>query len=117
MRKIIASLVETVKQGARGSSAAPWLTKDPFDGGEVLADQAGAGGVLTFTFANSMELIWARADGGDARADPFGGTPTASLGILLEDGIPTPITMQTSTLKVYAAGGVTVRVYGYRHTT
>jgi hypothetical protein len=92
------------------------IFRDRYTGGQVLADQTGAAAVLTFTFSNPMDLVWIRSDGGDSRADPFGGTPSASLGIICEDGIPTPLTVRATTVKVYAPVGATVNAVGYRYT-
>ncbi len=89
---------------------------DVYVDGEVRPDQAGAGAVLTFTFTGgACQLIWIRCDGGQGRADPFGGTPTGSLGIRCDDGIPNPVTIETSTVKVFANTGTTVQVWGYRY--
>ena len=90
---------------------------DTYTAGEILADQAGAGAVLTFTFAAPMDLVWVEATGsGGARADPFGGTPTASLGIICQDGIPKPLVVRTSSVKVLAPVGVSVNVFGQRYS-
>jgi hypothetical protein len=96
--------------------SAPMFTADRFTTGELLADQDGADGVLTFTFATEMFLVWVRCDGGNGRANPFGDTPTSTAGILCEDGIPQPISMLISSIKVYAASGTTVRCWGFRYT-
>lgn len=93
----------------------PIASSDTFTNGETLADQNGNNDVLTFTFASPMQLIWVRADGGDVRVNPFGGTPTASNGIKCEDGIPNPLTINAIEIKVYAPSGVSVNVYGYRY--
>lgn len=86
-----------------------------FREGEVLPDQTGVGGVLTFTFSKEMDLIWVRTDDGDAcRVDPFGGTPTANQGIQCDTGVVTPINFSTSTIKVYAANGY-VKVWGVKY--
>lgn len=90
-------------------------SSDAFLGGEVLADQSGAGSVLTFTFTTPVQLVWVRSKGGISRADPFGGTPAASTGIPCADDEPSPITVQTSTVKVFAPSGATVSVWGYRY--
>jgi|SRR5579872_648790 len=92
------------------------LDQDIYGSGEVLADQAGAGAALTFSFVNGpVVLLWVRADGGQARLDPFGGTPTASIGIRCDDGIPNPITIKTNKVKVFANSGTTVQVWGFRY--
>jgi hypothetical protein len=90
-------------------------TSDRFAGGQVLADQNGAGAALTFMFASEVQLTWVRCDGGNGRADPFGGTPTATLGIICEDGIPNPLTVSTTSVKVFANIGTSVNVWGYRY--
>lgn len=88
---------------------------DTYLGGEVLPDQAGAGGVLDFVFTTAVDLVWVRADGGDARAEPFGGEPAADFGIVCEDGIPNPLTIRAESVKVFADAGTTVHVWGYRY--
>lgn len=87
---------------------------DKFSGGEYLADQTSAGSALTFTFAAAVHIVWVRCDGGNGRADPFGGTPNATSGILCEDAVPQPITVTTSSVKVYAAAATNIRVWGFR---
>jgi hypothetical protein len=94
----------------------PQPVHDRFRDGEVPADQSGAGGVLTFTFAKEMDLIWVRSDGADSRCNPFGGNPSATAGIICEDGIPHPITLSTTTIKVFAPAGAKLNVWGYRYT-
>lgn len=92
--------------------------KDDYQTGEILADQSGAGAVLTFTFASSMSLVVVQSVGTAlvSRADPFGGTPSAVLGIRCDDGVPVYIPVQTSSVKVFAPVGTTVTVYGLRRT-
>jgi len=89
---------------------------DDFQAGEVLADQTGAGAVLTFTFAAAVQLvvIHARGAGLVARADPFGGTPSASVGIVCGEDSPTYVPVVTSQVKAFAPAGCTVSVYGMR---
>jgi hypothetical protein len=87
---------------------------EKFTSGQVLADQSGASAVLTFTFAQAMDMVWVSSRGGVSRADPFGGSPTATLGIYCDDGIPQPLTVTTTTVKVYAPSGATVTLWGYR---
>lgn len=88
---------------------------DKFTGGEVLADLTGAGAVLTFTFASAVQLVWVFSAGADSRADPFGGTPSATLGIPCDTDTPMPLTVETSSVKVYAPTGATVTVWGFRY--
>lgn len=91
-------------------------TLDKYLGGQVLADQAGAGAVLTFTFTTAVDLVWVLSTGtGTSRADPFGGTPAASLGIPCPADTQQPITVTTSSVKVFAPSGTTVSVWGYRY--
>lgn len=95
---------------------APAPVKDRYLEGEVLPDQVGTGGVLTFTFSEPVDLIWCRVDGGGAgRADPFGGIPTADRGIYVEPEVPAPLTVTTTTVRVFAPTGTVVRVHGYRY--
>lgn len=89
---------------------------DFMTGFEGLADQSGADGVLTFTFASPVELVWVRSVGGVSRADPGGGTPSAVAGVYCADDEPAPITIKTSAVKVYAPAGADVSVWGYRYT-
>lgn len=95
--------------------SAPTFNADRFGSGEILADQEGAGDVLTFTFTQQQHLVWVRSDGGNVRVDPFGGTPTATLGILVEDAVPQAIGITTLSVKVYASAFTTVRVWGARY--
>lgn len=93
--------------------------KDEFTGGQVLADQTGAGAVLTFTFASPVQLAVVYGDGlatDVARADPFGGTPSATLGIPCGDEVPTFLPVTTSAVKVFAPAGMVVSVCGYRRS-
>lgn len=116
--KIPAGKIHTGGAGVDGGPVAEanrFPVGDRFSAGQVLADQAGAGAALTFTFSAPVDLIWVRSDGGISRADPFGGTPTASLGIQCDDGIPVPITVTATTIKIYAPNSATVKVYGYRY--
>lgn len=104
---------QTLDQGAAGSEE--WPVKDDFDGGQVLAEQTGAGAVLTFTFSAPVNLVVVEASGLiDARADPFGGTPTATLGIPCRDETPVYLPIITSSVKVWAGVGVAVNVWGFR---
>jgi hypothetical protein len=77
--------------------------------------------VLVFTFASPVQNVWVYAvnpldltDAGEVRADPFGGTPSATLGIPISFGSITPLPVVTSTVRVFAGLGVRVSVYGNR---
>lgn len=87
---------------------------DVYTDGEVLADQSGEG-VRTFTFASPVDQVWIRLDGGDGRADPFGGTPSSSVGIICEDGIPMPVPVRATTVEVYVPNGASANVWGFRY--
>lgn len=100
---------------ARVSSLGNFAVDDSYTSGQVLADQAGSGSVLTFTFTQQQNLVWVRCDGGQGRADPFGGTPATTTGIRCDDGIPNPMTINTTVVKVFANTGTTVQVWGYRY--
>jgi hypothetical protein len=106
-------------QTLKVSTAGDLSVQDKFAGGEVLADQNGAGAVLTFTFASPVNLVWVVDTGAVTtnvcRADPFGGTPSATAGIPVFNQAPSPITVTTSSVKVYAPAGAVVAVHGYRY--
>lgn len=87
----------------------------PFSGGESLAAQNGAGGVLTFTFSTAVHRVSIEGIGaGTARVDPFGGTPSASAGIPVLAGQTIEVEIQTSSVKVFAPVGITIHVWGVR---
>lgn len=92
--------------------------RDDYQTGEILADQNGTGAVLTFTFSAAVSLIVVQSTGTSlvSRCDPFGGTPTASLGIRLDDGVPNYVAVATSSVKVFAPSGASIAVYGLRRT-
>lgn len=93
--------------------------KDDYQSGEVLADQTGAGAVLTFTFSSAVQLVVVDANGATtdiARADPFGGTPAATTGIPCRDEVPTYMPVTTTSIKIFAPSGMAVSVYGYRRS-
>lgn len=90
--------------------------RDDYQGGEVLADQTGAGAVLTFTFAAARNLILIEAVGTGtqvARADPFGGTPTATQGIRCDDSVPTYLPVTATVVKIFAPASMAVAVAGF----
>lgn len=84
-----------------------------FTQGEVLPDLEGPG-VVVFAFSAPMSAVWLRTDGGDGRADPFGGTPDEDFGIPLPDGQPVRVTMLTDRVAVYLGAGVSATAWGYR---
>lgn len=108
----------TVAQGTKNAGgAAAWHTQDDYNAGQCLAEQTGAGAVLTFTFASPVNLVLIEAVGSGsqvARVDPFGGTPTANLGIRADDAVPTYLPVTTSSVKVFAPASMVVSVAGFR---
>lgn len=85
------------------------------DAGEVLDDKLPNGSAVDFSFAQPMRYAWVLAQGGDARADPYGGTPADTRGVPCMEAIPTPLMGVISVVKVYAAPGVRVTVWGQRY--
>jgi hypothetical protein len=87
-----------------------------YTAGEILPEQEGADDVLTFTFSQPMKKIFMESNGmGDtSRLDPFGGTPSSTLGIPCHhlDRIELEITV--TTVKVFAPTGTKVNVWGTR---
>jgi hypothetical protein len=80
---------------------------------EALADQAGAGDVLTFIFSADVDLAMVRSVGGVSRAHPSG-TPTATSGAYCANDEPEPLPVRTSEINVWAPASATVSVWGYR---
>lgn len=93
--------------------------RDIYTGGQTLADQTAAGAALTFSFSDPVQLVYiffkTTLGTGAGRADPFGGTATASQGIPVDDGVPLAIPVQTSAVSVFATLGATVSVWGFRY--
>jgi hypothetical protein len=103
-------------QGA-GVAVADQKVHDDYQSGEILDDQTGASGVLTFTFASAVHLVVVDANGAAtdiARADPFGGTPTGTRGIPCRDEVPTFMPVIATVVKVWAPTNMVVSCYGYR---
>lgn len=94
-------------------------SRDKYTDGEVLADQVGAGGVLTFTFASPVDLVFVHGKSAAGnltlRADPFGGVPSVTQGIPSDDGSPLPLPITTGSVQVYAPNNMTISVWGYRY--
>lgn len=99
-----------------GTQASPLKVGDDFSGGEVLAQQNGAAAVLTFTFSAPVYTSFVEVVGSGivCRVDPFGGTPSISLGMICTNDEKLKIDVITSSVKVYAPVGATVNVYGFR---
>jgi len=97
------------------------VTTSDYTSGQVLADQNGAGSVLTFTFATPVDMIWVTDIGSTttniSRVDPYGGTPTANQGAVVFNATPTPIQVlpASTTIQVYAPVGSVISVYGQRY--
>lgn len=93
---------------------------DDFQAGEVLPDQVGTEGISTFTFSSPVNLVVIDASGAEtdvARADPFGGMPTQSLGIPCRNETPTFLPVITTQVRVWAPDGMVMSVYGYRRVS
>lgn len=90
---------------------------DDYQEFEALADQAGAGAVLTFTFTAPVQLVVVHAVGTAlvARATTTQ-TPSATLGARCADDAPAYLPVTTSSVKVFAPLGMTVSVIGYRRS-
>lgn len=89
---------------------------DRMTGEEMLDDQAGAGGVLEFTFTNAPDIAFVFPDLLTCRA-AFTVQPTATKGVRCDAGVPTPVILSGQTgLKVFAPVGTTVSVWGFRYT-
>ena len=50
--------LRTYERSVGGFTVQEQCVADDFGGGEVLADQAGAGAVLTFSFSAPVQLVW-----------------------------------------------------------
>jgi hypothetical protein len=94
--------------------ATPPAIKDDYDDREILADQSGAGVVLTFTFTQQVHMVMVTTRGTDlvCRVDPKGGAPSASFGQPIFDGATGYFPLKTSAVKVFAPSGTTVTVMG-----
>lgn len=83
-----------------------------------LGDLAGAGAVLTFTFATPVDCAWVTDIGATATNISrvvINGTASSTSGHVLQNGTPFPFLMRNiSTVSVYALVGSTISVCGYR---
>jgi len=89
--------------------------RDFYTSGEYLNDQNGTGGVLTFNFSTIMDKVVILSAGGNARVDPFGGTPSQTSGIPCPDGRILELPVRTSSVKVYSPLLTTISVWGYKY--
>ncbi len=90
-------------------------TADYYRDSEYLADQTGAGAVLTFTFTSEVHAVFIRPTGGIVRVAMGAGTPSASLGAYVGDSETAVFPRATTTVKVFAPSGTVVTVWGYRY--
>lgn len=106
----------TCTQGLAGSISNAWSVKEDFQNGEIRPTQTGANNVLTFTFSAPVQEVWIESSGTGlvSRADPFGGTPSATDGIPCYDEVPRKIRVITSTVQVYGPTGAEIMVWGLR---
>jgi hypothetical protein len=117
-----ANTVEQEVISLASSAGAVWDTlpvRDDYQSGEILADQTGAAGVLTFTFASAVHMVYIFANGlvtDIARADPFGGTPSATLGIPIGDEAAAYLPVTTTSVKIYAPTNMVISVAGFRRS-
>lgn len=113
----LASLLTELQLKADLTETQP--VKDDYQAGECLAEQTGAGAVLTFTFASPVQLVHVEGDGADtdvARVDPFGGTPSATQGFRAADGVGVYLPVICTVVKVYAPTGMVIAVNGFRRS-
>ncbi len=77
--------------------------------------------MLTFTFATPVDFVWVTDVGSTttnvSRADPYGGTPSATTGVPVFNATPTPLAVAppSATVKVWAPAGSTISVHGQRY--
>lgn len=98
------------------SIASTVAVKDDFQNCEVLADQAGAAAVLTFTFTQAVQKYEVAAAGtGILRVHPTGGVPSATSGTpVLVAAQPYQFHVTTTVVKVFAPATATaVTLVGY----
>lgn len=91
---------------------------DDYTSSEFLDDQSGADAVLTFTFSSPVNQVWVDLNSTDidatGRVRTDGVDPTALIGAPIRDKVPVPLTVTTSSVKVYAPAGSVVRCWGFR---
>lgn len=99
---------------ANGDVVEMQRTGDYMNGADYLTDQAGAGGVLTFTFGTAVQLVYVRSVGGVARVTTGSATPSATTGAYVGADESFPFPSNVTQVKVFASAGTTVSVWGYR---
>lgn len=89
--------------------------RDVFQGREILPDQSGTDGVLTFSFSQPVQTYWVGVVGDEQKCKVVDGelTPSPSFGIPVEAGGSLPVSSVTDTVKVYAPSGCVVTVWGF----
>lgn len=99
-----------------GTQANPVVVADNYAAGEVLASQTGADAVITFNFSSIVHSVTVESDGYGlvSRADPFGGTPSSTLGIPCRHQIPQIMKVTTDVVRVFAPTSANITVWGFR---
>jgi hypothetical protein len=99
-----------------GTQANPVIMADDYANGEVLATQIGANAVITFNFSFPVNYLTVESDGYGlvARADPFGGTPSSTLGVPCRHQTPQSFKIITDVVRVYAPTSANITVWGFR---
>lgn len=107
--------VAGVPTPVKGDAAGNQRVADDFQGFETLAEQAGAAAVLTFTFAQAVQLVLIESAGAGVTVRAVLGTqtPSATLGVRVTDESKYLPAINTTTVKVYAPAGATVNVSGW----
>lgn len=97
-----------------GTQSNPIKTSNDFSSGEILPEQNGTDTVLTFTFSQTMQCVFVDCNGEDviARIDPFGGTPTSTLGIPCYGNIK--LDLICNIVRVWAPTGSIINVWGLK---
>lgn len=91
------------------------LHLDSFTAMEHLVDQAGAGAVLTFAFSAAVHQVWIYSLGAVSRAGVGATDPSSTRGAFCDNGVPCPLPVTASVVKVWAPVGATVSVWGFRY--
>lgn len=102
---------------ASGTDSGEQLVADDLSNSQYLEDKIGDGGVLTFSFSQTVQQIWVYMKAEDpteeARVTTNLQNPSSSLGIVLSDQTPTPITVSTDIVRIFAPVGSRISVYGH----